>query len=51
MWPQSPSKQIQIWPHREPKLAEYEVKCDKFHLLMNCKKLELYQTNLKTIVN
>ena len=31
--------------------AECGARYDKFHLLMNCKNLDLYQNNLKTMVN
>ena len=34
-----------------PNYAECGVKYDMFHLLMNCKDLDLYQNNLKTMVN
>ena len=34
-----------------PNRAECGVKYDKFHLLMNWKNLNLYQNNLKTMVN
>ena len=34
-----------------PNCAEFGVRYDKFHLLMNCKNLDLYQNNLKTMVN
>ena len=52
MQPQSPaSKQIKFNPTENPNCAECAVKYDKFHLLMNCKKLELYQTNLKAMIN
>ena len=46
-----PANKFKFDSTENPNCAEFRVKYDKFHLLMNCKKLELYQTDLKAMVN
>ena len=46
-----PANKFKFDPTEKPNCAECGVKYDKFHMLMNCKKLELYHTHLKAIVN
>ena len=46
-----PENKSRVDPTVKPNCAECGVKYDKFHLLMNCKSLDLYQNNLKVMVN
>ena len=46
-----PASKFKFNPIENTNCAECGVKYDKFYLLMNRKKLDLYQTNLKAMVN
>ena len=46
-----PANKYRFGTTENPNCAECGVRSDKFHPLMNCKNLDLYQNNLKTMVN